>query len=113
MPMSDAADFPSELERHRAFLQRLARELVRGEAAAEDLVQDAFVRALERPPLSGAALRPWLARVARRLAINRARSRRRSDARERRAAVPEGRPSHVEALASLEQGEQLFAAVTA
>src|SRR5262245_66568501 len=102
MPMSDAADFPSELERHRAFLQRLARELVRGEAAAEDLVQDAFVRALERPPASAAELKIWLGRVARRLAINRARGRQRSAEREHGAARPEAQPSHGEALASLE-----------
>src|SRR6185295_7473262 len=37
-PMSDSGFQASDLERQRAFLQRLARQLVRGEAAAEDLV---------------------------------------------------------------------------
>ncbi|NOT31982.1 MAG: RNA polymerase subunit sigma, partial [Planctomycetes bacterium] len=60
--MHEATDFqPAELERQRVFLQRLARQLVRGEAAAEDLVQETFLRALERPPVSATALRAWLA----------------------------------------------------
>ena len=72
--MSEAADFqPAELELQRAFLQRLARQLVRGEAAAEDLVQETFLRALQHPPASATALRSWLTRVARHLAINRGR----------------------------------------
>src|SRR6185436_8517989 len=112
--MHDAADFqPADLEHQRAFLQRLARQLVRGEAAAEDLVQETFVRALERPPSSAAALRAWLASVARRLALNRARGEGRSSAREHQVARPEGVPSHDEALASLELQERLIAAVKA
>jgi RNA polymerase sigma-70 factor (ECF subfamily) len=107
------ADVPHELEQHRALLLRLARELVRGEAAAEDLVQESFLRALERPPRSRAALRAWLAAVLRRLASNRGRSRRRADARERRAARPEAVPPPEEALASLELQEQLVAALKA
>ncbi|MSR60941.1 MAG: sigma-70 family RNA polymerase sigma factor [Planctomycetes bacterium] len=112
--MSDAIDFqPAELERHRAFLQRLARGLVRGEAAAEDLVQETFVRALERPPTSGATLGAWLARVARRLALDRGRGERRSAQREQCVARPEAVAPHDEALASLELQERLVAALKA
>src|SRR5688572_9962486 len=112
--MPDAAPLPpAELELQRAFLQRLARQLVRGEAAAEDLVQETFVRALERPPASAGALRAWLARVARHLAINKARGEQRALARERRAARPEAVAPHDEALASLELQERLIAAVKA
>jgi RNA polymerase sigma-70 factor (ECF subfamily) len=112
--MHDAADFqPADLEHQRAFLQRLARQLVRGEGAAEDLVQDTFVRALERPPASAAALRAWLARVARRLALNRTRGEGRSHERERRVARAETVAPHDEALASLEIQERLIAAVKA
>lgn len=110
--MSDAFS-SAELEHHRAFLQRLARGLVRGEGAAEDLVQEAFVRALERPPSSARALRTWLASVVRHLAVNRARSDGRRDERERRSARPEGVAPPDEALASLELEEQLVAALKA
>jgi RNA polymerase sigma-70 factor (ECF subfamily) len=110
--MSDAPGFQaSDLERQRAFLQRLARQLVRGEAAAEDLVQETFLRALERPPASAAALRSWLARVARRLAINRGRGEQRARARELYAARPEALPVQDEVLTSLELQERLIAAV--
>src|SRR5499426_1301805 len=110
--MSDDPGFrASDLERQRAFLQRLARQLVRGEAAAEDLVQETFLRALERPPASAAALRSWLARVARRLAINRGRGEQRARARELYAARPEALPVQDEALAGLELQERLIAAV--
>jgi RNA polymerase sigma-70 factor (ECF subfamily) len=107
------ADVPHELEQHRALLLRLARELVRGEDAAEDLVQESFVRALERPPRSTDALRAWLARVLRRLARTRRRAERRADARERHVARPEAVPPPEEALASLELQEQLVAALKA
>ncbi len=110
--MSDSPGFQaSDLERQRAFLQRLARQLVRGEAAAEDLVQETFLRALERPPASAAALRNWLARVARHLAINRGRGEQRARARELFAARPEALPVQDEALDSLELQERLIAAV--
>ncbi|NUN52949.1 MAG: hypothetical protein HUU06_09225, partial [Planctomycetaceae bacterium] len=35
---------------HRAWMERTARALVRGDAEAGDLVQDAWVGILERPP---------------------------------------------------------------
>jgi len=104
---------PTELERQRAFLRRLARELVRCPAAAEDVVQDAFVLALERPPVEPGALRGWLARVVRNLASNRARAQSRRGARERAAARPEATPPHDEALASLELQERVLALVKA
>lgn len=52
-----------------SWLRRLARSLVAGEDAAEDLVQETWLAALRHPPADGPA-RPWLARVARRLAAN-------------------------------------------
>jgi RNA polymerase sigma-70 factor (ECF subfamily) len=109
-PMSDAFS-AAELESQRAFLRRLARGLVRGEAAAEDLVQEAFVRALERPPASARAPRAWLASVLRRLVLNHARSAGRTAERECRAARPERVEPPDEALASLELQARLVAAV--
>lgn len=111
--MSDVPFQPAALEQHRAFLRRLARELVRGEAAAEDLVQETFLRALERPPRSAGALSAWLARVARRLALNQARGAGRARERERSSARPEAQPPHDVALADLELQELLLAALKA
>ena len=78
-----------ELVRHEAFLMRLARRLVGNEAAAEDLVQDAFVKALERPPMRREALRAWLATVLRRNAGRVARTGRRRSHREADSARSE------------------------
>ena len=73
--------FP-DLARHAGFVRSLARALVADEATADDLVQDVWVRALERPPRHGRQLRAWLARVARNLAANRWRGDERRRARE-------------------------------
>lgn len=78
-PLDLGAD---ELLSHGRFLRRLARRLVRNEAEAEDLVQDAWATALERPPVratESGSLRAWLARTLRHRAI----SRRRQDSRRR------------------------------
>ena len=42
---------PDDLAAHQAFLRRLARRLVSDAHRAEDLAQQANLRALERPPL--------------------------------------------------------------
>jgi RNA polymerase sigma factor (sigma-70 family) len=63
-----------QLLAHAAWLRRLAHGLVRGDAAAEDLVQETWIAALRRPPEPGAPLRPWLATVLRNLFLMRARS---------------------------------------
>ncbi len=60
-----------QLLAHRAFVRRLALRLVSDSSTAEDLVQQAFLVALRRPPLTHGDVRPWLARVVRSLAINR------------------------------------------
>ena len=69
-----------ELLAHQAFLRRLAVDLVGPDA--DDLVQDVWQRALDRPPHHRRQLRGWLARVARNLAANRWRGDARRAARE-------------------------------
>ncbi len=59
-----------ELLEQAPWLRRLAATLVAGDAAAEDLVQETWLAALQHPPQRVAPLRPWLARVARNLAAN-------------------------------------------
>ena len=53
----------SELLAHGDWVRALARTLVRDPNGADDLAQDAFVIALERPPQHAGNLRGWWARV--------------------------------------------------
>lgn len=88
----------------------LALRLVGDAQLADDVVQEAWVAALERPP-EGARLREWFAQVVRNLALRR---RRREAARgdvERRAARREGTPAADAALARLEEQRRLAEAV--
>ena len=62
-----------ELLDHLDWARALARTLVRDEATAEDLVQDAFAAALRRPPTERGKLRGWLGRVLGNAARQRAR----------------------------------------
>src|SRR5262245_37775346 len=103
--MDTADDMPphswgDELQRHARWIRRLAGALLRDEAAADDLVQEAYLAALTRPPAEG-RLRPWLREVAR----NFARMRQRGDARRaqrerdaRRPAEPEEPDAYVQRL---------------
>jgi len=81
---NQAPYFAQELLSHQTFLRRLAIALVGKDA--DDLVQDVWQRALERPPHHGGQLRGWLARVARNLAANRWRGEARRTKREERWA---------------------------
>ena len=52
-------------QEHRPFLWGLCYRLTGSAADADDLVQETFVRAMERPPArTDEPWRPWLARVA-------------------------------------------------
>jgi RNA polymerase sigma-70 factor (ECF subfamily) len=53
------------LHRERTWLRRLAHALARDAADADDLVQDAWLAFLRRPPRETGALRAWLRRVLR------------------------------------------------
>ena len=75
-----------DLLAHGRWMRRLARGLVRDDASADDVVQDAYAAALERPPPDGAPVRGWLAGVVRNRARQRWRSESRRTAREERVA---------------------------
>ena len=110
MPNQDP-HIAQELLSHQTFLRRLAIDLV-GEDA-DDLVQDVWKRALERPPHHGRQLRGWLARVARNLAANRWRgeARRRSrEERHRATAQPAGAAEN-ELVARFELRKELVGAL--
>lgn len=96
----------------RDFLRAIARALV-GDDRADDVVQATWLRALEHPPRRTGALRGWLARVARNVALNERRHEGQRPDRERQAARPESLRGEerdleleqhvVEAVRSLEQ----------
>lgn len=87
---ADAVSFEQLFRRHYPELVRVARALGVEPGAAEDLAQEAFVVAhtkLEREGI-GSNPRAWLYSIARRLAANHRRSRRRARAREDAAPAP-------------------------
>ena len=90
-----------ELLRHRAWVRALARTLARDDASVDDLEQDVWVAALERPPQHSEAATTWLTRVVRSRAVDMFRSHARRGAREEAAARPEAVPSAAETLALL------------
>lgn len=59
---------------HTDWVQRLARQLVGDPNEAAEVVQEAWVQALERPPEHDGNLRGWLARVVRRSIYRRRRA---------------------------------------
>jgi len=59
-----------DLLEQEEFVRNLARKLLGDPHAAEDLVQDTWVRALQSPPRHAMSLRGWLSRVVRNLAAN-------------------------------------------
>lgn len=99
-----------EVLEHAEWVRRLALGLVGNEAAADDLTQEALLRAIERPPAAGGSLKAWLARVLRNLAIDHGRRRQRRQAREHK--VGEGRevereipePGDIQARLELQEG---------
>jgi RNA polymerase sigma-70 factor, ECF subfamily len=72
----DGAAFSELVRRHAPRVRRLARHLVRGHADADDVAQEAFVRAHQAlPRFDGRSeFFTWLYRIAVNLSLNRARS---------------------------------------
>lgn len=74
------------------WLRALARR-VAGEAGADDLVQEVWLKVAQRPPAAVASPRGWLASVLRSVHLRRRERREASDLREREVARPEALPS--------------------
>lgn len=79
------------------WVRALAQSLVGDEHAAEDLAQEAYLRALKHPPRSDGNVRAWFRTVLRRLATGSFHTRNQRVARERQAALHE----HVESVEEL------------
>jgi RNA polymerase sigma-70 factor (ECF subfamily) len=78
-----------DLVSHSESLRALARRLVQDAAAADDVIQEACLAALRRPPPGDVSVRRWLAAVVRNLSMRRRRTEARRHRRERAAAKPE------------------------
>ena len=66
-------------DEHKRFLWGICYRMIGSAADADDIVQDTFVKALEKPPVDlEAPLRPWLVKVAINLCRDQLRRRRRS-----------------------------------
>ncbi|MEQ8766476.1 MAG: sigma-70 family RNA polymerase sigma factor [Planctomycetota bacterium] len=104
---------PEALLEHRDFIRSLARSLVRDEHRAEDIVQQTWLTALQRPPRKAASLRAWLAQVARHAAFNMQRGERRRQHREVRSAKLEAGMPTDEIVARLSVHRELVDAVLA
>ncbi len=100
-----------QLARQHHRLRQLARALVRGEHDAEDLAQEAWVRALEGGPRDVGALGAWLGQVTRRLASNLRRAAERRATREAAVARAEALPSSAEVAAQVEVARRLAEAL--
>lgn len=73
-------DYTSLYEEQQSFLWGYCYRLTGSAADAEDMVQETFIRALERPPRdTSRPWRPWLVRVATNLVKDAARKRQRQD----------------------------------
>src|SRR6185503_8438326 len=82
-----------ELLARREWVTRFARSLARDDASADDLAQDAWVAAIERPPATADAPAGWLRRVLLCRAMNLHRGNRRRERREIATARRESTPS--------------------
>jgi len=102
-----------ELLEHADWVHGLAFQLVRDTARADDLVQEAWLTALQSPPRHASNLRAWLGTVVTRLAQTEWRSDRRRNARERRGARYEGLPPTDQLVHDAQLSSELVDAVVA
>jgi RNA polymerase sigma-70 factor (ECF subfamily) len=75
------------------FVRALAHRLVRDPERADDVVQETWLRFLERTPRATGSLRHWFRTVARNLASSTGQAEQERRERDERAARPEGLPS--------------------
>ncbi len=83
--------FAALVDRHQAALLRYAHHRLRDATAAEDVVQETFLRLLREAAalLGNASLAPWLFHVCRNLCADAARKEVRMQRRQSRVAVPD------------------------
>ena len=104
---------PESLLEHERFVRAIAGRLLPCKQDAEDVIQETWLRALRSPPRRSTALRAWLGRVGRNVALSTRRADRRRTRRERAAARPESIASAADSASRLEQHRLVVDAVLA
>jgi len=102
-----------ELAASHDFVRRLAHSLVFDQDRVDDVVQDAWLAALQRPPRDRGAAPTWFFRVLQNVARRRARDEARRRNRERSAAAAEALPSVQDVVAQEQQRRRVVDAVLA
>jgi RNA polymerase sigma-70 factor (ECF subfamily) len=101
-----------ELMRHEGFLRKTLRGLLASEGDVQDVLQQTWLRALERRLEDPERPRTWLARVARNVALSGLRSQGRRARREREAAMIRAEESTpAESVARMEMLQRVVAAM--
>jgi DNA-directed RNA polymerase specialized sigma24 family protein len=100
-----------ELERHNEAIRRLARGLVAGDDAADEVVQRTLVVALEAAPKDPSRPLAWLYGVMKTVVRTIRRGESRRERREAVAAKPEAVPSVLEDAAEIDARLRLWAHV--
>jgi RNA polymerase sigma factor (sigma-70 family) len=113
MTRPEPAAAPESLLAQTEWMRRLARSLVRDDAQADDLVQDAMAAALRSPPRDPLALPAWLATSIKNGARQLWRGEGRRAVREEAASRPEPQPSAAEVVARAEEHGLVVRAVLA
>ena len=113
MPMEPGAVRIEELLAHANWVQELASRLVRDPAAADDVTQDVWARALRSPPRERTNLRGWLAATVRTSARALRRGQSRRSEHEERAFIEREEPSAAELVERAQLHRQLVEQVLA
>jgi RNA polymerase sigma-70 factor (ECF subfamily) len=104
---------PEQILEQSAWMRRIALALVHDAAMADDVVQTAWLRAVEHRTELHASPRGWLARVVRNLASKERRGERRREQREHAVARPEALPPTDDIAARIEVHRRLLDALSA
>lgn len=102
---------PEAMLAQQHFVRALVHSLLRGADGEDDVVQQTWLRGLRGAPRDSNRWRPWLARVAKNLALDHLRDARRRGARESAAATPEALPSTADVLQREEERQRVVLAV--
>jgi RNA polymerase sigma-70 factor (ECF subfamily) len=110
-PPQDPALTVDALLGRRQWLRGLAHAMARDDASADDLEQDAWMAALQKPPRSESGVKAWFRSVVRHRLVQNARSGDRRRRREEAVAVPEAQPSAEDIVARAEAHRLVVLAV--
>jgi RNA polymerase sigma factor (sigma-70 family) len=111
--LPNSIDDPSRWCEHAGFVRALAHRLVRNADVADDVAQEACLRALRGPGPAPGRFRAWIAAVVHNVVVSHRRRDRRQRLHEPQATPPAAGEDPHAAVLRLEAHEQLVAAVRA